>query len=83
MEVGGVNLVALTTYGRSSIHDGLIGSAAKRILEIALGDVLLLRDPRTLGPTEQPCGVIAHHFNRCATSRWTMAGFGSVTAPHS
>jgi hypothetical protein len=27
--------------------------------------------------------VIAHHFNRCATSRWTMAGFGSVTAPHS
>lgn len=45
---GGVNLVALTTHGRSGIYDVLIGSVAKRILETAPGDVLLLRDPRTL-----------------------------------
>lgn len=41
------DLIALGTHGRSAIFDILIGSIAKRILETAITDVLLVRDPRS------------------------------------
>lgn len=46
MEDRGVNLVALGTHGRSALFDVLIGSTAKRIIELAPADVLLIREPR-------------------------------------
>lgn len=41
------DLIVLGTHGRSAIFDILIGSIAKRILETAITDVLLVRDPRS------------------------------------
>jgi nucleotide-binding universal stress UspA family protein len=46
MQARGANLVALGTHGRSAVFDVLIGSTAKRILELAPADVLLVREPR-------------------------------------
>lgn len=46
MQDRGANLVALGTHGRSAVFDVLIGSTAKRILEFAPADVLLVREPR-------------------------------------
>lgn len=43
------DLIALGTHGRSALFDILIGSIAKRILETAATDVLLVRDPRAAG----------------------------------
>jgi nucleotide-binding universal stress UspA family protein len=44
-----VGLTALGTHGRSAVFDILIGSTAKRILDAAPSDVLLIRDPRAAG----------------------------------
>jgi nucleotide-binding universal stress UspA family protein len=43
-----VDLVVLGTHGRSATFDALIGSTARRILEAAPGDVLLVREPRSV-----------------------------------
>ncbi|WP_337186278.1 universal stress protein [Phenylobacterium sp.] len=43
-----VDLVVLGSHGRSAVFEALIGSTAKRILEVAPGDVLLVRDPRSV-----------------------------------
>lgn len=43
------DLIALGTHGRSALFDMLIGSIAKRILETAATDVLLVRKPDTQG----------------------------------
>jgi nucleotide-binding universal stress UspA family protein len=45
MQEKGVDLVALGTHGRSAVFDVLIGSTAKRILEAAPADALLVREP--------------------------------------
>lgn len=41
-----IDLIALGTHGRGALFDILIGSIAKRILETAATDVLLVRDPQ-------------------------------------
>lgn len=43
-----VPLVVLGTHGRSAAFEILIGSVAKRILESAPGDVLLIREPKAV-----------------------------------
>ncbi|WP_312163307.1 universal stress protein [Phenylobacterium sp.] len=43
----GADLVVLGTHGHSAVFDVLIGSTAKRILEQAPSDVLLIREPRS------------------------------------
>lgn len=43
------DLIALGTHGRSALFDILIGSIARRILETAATDVLLVRDPHSAG----------------------------------
>lgn len=48
MKDKGVDLVVLGTHGRSAVFEALIGSTAKRILEYAPGDVLLIREPRSV-----------------------------------
>lgn len=48
MEDNGANLVVAGTHGRSAAFDVLIGSTAKRILDHAPGDVLLIREPRAV-----------------------------------
>ncbi len=49
MEDNDIDLVVLGTHGRSAVFEVLIGSTAKRLLEGAPGDVLLVRDPRSIG----------------------------------
>lgn len=49
MEDHNVDLVVLSTHGRSAAFDMVIGSTANRILEWSPGDVLLIRDPRAAG----------------------------------
>jgi len=48
MEYRNVALVVLCTHGRSAVYDVLIGSTANRILECSPGDVLLVRDPKSV-----------------------------------
>lgn len=43
------DLVVLGSHGRSAMFDVLIGSTAKRLLEHASSDVLVVRDPRASG----------------------------------
>lgn len=43
-----VPLVVIGTHGRSAAFDILIGSVARRILESAPGDVLLVREPKSV-----------------------------------
>jgi nucleotide-binding universal stress UspA family protein len=43
-----VPLVVIGTHGRSAAFDILIGSVARRILESAPGDVLLVREPKAV-----------------------------------
>jgi len=50
MEDKNVDLVVVGTHGRTAAYDALIGSTAKRILEWAPGDVLLVRDPKSVKP---------------------------------
>jgi nucleotide-binding universal stress UspA family protein len=49
----GVDLVVVGTHGRSGAFDVLIGSTAKRILEHAPGDVLVVREPRSVQQAPQ------------------------------
>jgi len=44
----GVDLVVVGTHGRSGVFDVRLGGTAKRILEWAPGDVLLIREPRSV-----------------------------------
>ncbi|MDO9586990.1 MAG: universal stress protein [Brevundimonas sp.] len=53
----GVDLVVVGTHGRSGVFDVRLGGTAKRILQSAPGDVLLIREPLSSGasgPTRQP-----------------------------
>jgi nucleotide-binding universal stress UspA family protein len=56
MQDKNVQLVILGTHGRSGLFEILIGSTAKRILNAAPGDVLLIRDPRAAGRTNDAAG---------------------------
>lgn len=47
----GVDLVVVGTHGRSGLFDVRLGGTAKRILESAPGDVLLVREPRSVRPS--------------------------------
>ncbi len=47
------DLVVLGSHGRSAVFDVLIGSTAKRLLEHASTDVLVVRDPRAAGATRE------------------------------
>jgi nucleotide-binding universal stress UspA family protein len=44
----GVDLIVVGTHGRSGLFDVRLGGTAKRILEAAPGDVLLIREPRSV-----------------------------------
>lgn len=44
----GVDLVVIGTHGRSGVFDVRLGGTAKRILEFAPGDVVLIREPRSV-----------------------------------
>ncbi|SFN47068.1 universal stress protein [Dokdonella immobilis] len=44
----GVELIVVGTHGRSGLFDVRLGGTAKRILEAAPGDVLLIREPRSV-----------------------------------
>jgi len=48
MRDNGVDLVVAGTHGRSGLFDVRLGGTAKRILEAAPGDVLLIREPRSI-----------------------------------
>lgn len=48
MEDKGVDLVVVGTHGRSGVFDVRLGGTAKRILEFAPGDVLLIREPKAV-----------------------------------
>ncbi len=47
------DLVVLGSHGRTAMFDVLIGSTAKRLLEHAATDVLVVRDPRAAGATRE------------------------------
>jgi len=47
-----VDLVVVGTHGRSGIFDVRLGGTARQILEAAPGDVLLIREPRSLRKRE-------------------------------
>lgn len=46
---GKADLIVIGSHGRSAVFDILIGSTAKRIMESARADVLLVREPRAGG----------------------------------
>ena len=46
----GVDLVVAGTHGRSGVFDVRLGGTAKRILDSAPGDVLLIREPQSVRP---------------------------------
>jgi len=48
MEDEGVDLVVVGTHGRNGAFDVRLGGTAKRILEFAPGDVLLIREPKAV-----------------------------------
>ena len=48
MRAKGVDLIVVGTHGRSGLFDVRLGGTAKRILEAAPGDVLLIREPRSV-----------------------------------
>jgi len=51
----GVDLVVVGTHGRSGVFDVRLGGTAKRILNGAPGDVLLIREPRSVrSPVPDP-----------------------------
>lgn len=47
------DLVVLGSHGRSAVFEVLIGSTARRLLEHATADVLVVRDPRAAGATRE------------------------------
>jgi len=48
MQDGNVDLVVVGTHGRSGLFDIRLGGTAKRILDTAPGDVLLIREPSSV-----------------------------------
>lgn len=46
----GVDLVVVGTHGRGGLFDVRLGGTAKRILDSAPGDVLLIREPQSVRP---------------------------------
>lgn len=48
VEDKGADLIVVGSHGRSAMFDVFIGSTAKRILETARADVLLIREPRAI-----------------------------------
>lgn len=44
----GVDLVVVGTHGKTGVFDVRLGGTAKRILEFSPGDVLLIREPRSV-----------------------------------
>lgn len=58
----GVNLVVVGTHGQSGLFDVRLGGTAKRILDSSPGDVLLVREPRSVrspdGRPREPSAAI-------------------------
>lgn len=48
-EAGRVDLVVLGTHGRSAVFEVLIGGTARRILQSVPADILIVREPRSVG----------------------------------
>tara|TARA_R110000787_G_scaffold257932_2_gene363125 strand:- start:208 stop:1182 length:975 start_codon:yes stop_codon:yes gene_type:complete len=51
MRARNVDLVVVGTHGRSGVFDVRLGGTARRILNIAPGDVLLIREPQSVRPS--------------------------------
>lgn len=50
MRAKNVDIVVVGTHGRSGVFDVRLGGTARRILNAAPGDVLLIRDPQSVRP---------------------------------
>ncbi len=51
MRAKNVDLVVVGTHGRSGVFDVRLGGTARRILNVAPGDVLLIREPQSVRPS--------------------------------